>query len=533
MGRGLFAPVLALLLAPGAGAQQESPGDSSSLIDSRLADLWKGRGISRAPLAKEGEFLRRLCLDLVGEVPTPGEIREFQNSDQEDKHRRKVDELLRSPWFAHTWAERMTNFLLGYPRQFDYYTDRKGMTRWLMDRLKNPKARWDEIARDILTSRSEGGDAYRATGFFTQFAEFNEESTGLRIEQVVGRASTAFLGIRLQCAQCHDHPSDRWTQEDFTGMAGFFAKTGFGRDMTSSLSLADLDKPQKARFDGMHGDLKPRFLDGGEPAGEDWRADFARRISAHPQFARAFVNRVWAWLFGKGFVDPLDDMHEGRRPADPALLDRLAQDFARHRFDIRHLIRSICNSDAYALTSRRTEGDDEAAEQVFARARIRPMTPEQIFQSISRATDLLESHQDDDAILELLGGQNETGEEKKYYVVRRWFIDMLVKTSDEAAITNFSAYTANIQQVLYALNKELPLFAGTKSNTGGRLERLLHNPDDGEVLTELFLATLTRVPTARERARCLEHVGRAGGRAKGFEELFWSLLNTDEFIFNH
>ncbi|HXX92586.1 MAG TPA: hypothetical protein VEN81_03075, partial [Planctomycetota bacterium] len=117
--------------------------------------------------------------------------------------------------------------------------------------------------------------------------------------------------------------------------------------------------------------------------------------------------------------------------------------------------------------------------------------------------------------------------------VRRWFIDMLVKTSDEAAITNFSAYTANIQQVLYALNQELPLFAGAKAKTGGRLQRLLHNPDDGEIVTELFLATVSRVPTPRERARCLEHVSRAGGREKGFEELFWSLLNMDEFIFNH
>ena len=427
----------------------------------------------------------------------------------------------------------MTNFILGYPRQFDYFTDRKGMTRWLMDRLKNPKARWDEIAGDILTARSEGG-AYRAAGFFTQFAEFNEREYGLRIEQVIGRASTAFLGIRLQCAQCHDHPADKWTQEDFAGMAAFFAKTGFGQDMTmGGFSLTNREKPFTYAFEGLRGPLKPRFLDGGEPDGGNWREDFARRSIAHPLFARAFVNRVWAWFFGKGFVDPLDDMHDGRKPVAPALLDALARDFAEHHYDIRHLIRSICNSDAYSLSSRREAGDDERAERFFARARIRPMTPEQLFQSISRATDLLDSRQDDDAILDLLGGQNMTGETKKYYVVRNWFIDMLVKTSDEAATTNFSAYTANIQQVLYALNKELPLFAGAKADAGGRLQKLLENKNDEEVVNEIFLATVSRVPNAREQKRCVEHVRGASGRTRGFEEVYWSLLNTDEFIFNH
>ena len=526
------AAFLALVLA--AGGPQEPQGDASGLIDAHLNDLWKEHGVPRAAHARDGEFLRRLCIDLVGEVPTPAEIREFQASELEDKHRRKIDELLLSPWFAHSWAERMTNFLLGYARQFDYFTDRKGMTRWLMDRLKDPKARWDAIARDLLTARSEGGDTYRATGFLTQFAEFrDEEGYGLRIEQLAGRAATSFLGLRLQCAQCHDHPADKWTQEDFTGVAAFFAKTGYAQQQDSfGLMLADRKKPLDYKFDGMHGPLKPRFLDGGEPADDDWRADFARRVTAHPQFARAFVNRVWAWFFGKGFVDPLDDMHEGRKPVAPALLDALARDFADHRFDIRRLIRSICASDAYSLTSRRAEGDDEAAERWFARARIRPMTPEQLFQSISRATDLLESRQDDDAILELLGGQNQTGEEKKYYVVRRWFIDMLVKTSDEAATTNFSAYTANIQQVLYALNQELPLFAGAKAKAGGRLEKLIGIPDD-EAVTEIFLATVSRPPTPRERRRCLDHVRDASTRMKGFEEVFWSLLNTDEFIFNH
>jgi hypothetical protein len=528
------ATLLALLLAAGGRAPQESGSDASGLIDVHLTDLWKEHGVSRAAHARDGEFLRRLCIDLVGEVPTPAEVREFQNSELEDKHRRKIDELLRSPWFAHSWAERMTNFLLGYARQFDYFTDRKGMTRWLMDRLKNPKARWDDIARDILTARSEGGDTYRATGFFTQFAEFkDEEGYGLRIEQLAGRAATSFLGIRLQCAQCHDHPADTWTQEDFRGVAAYFTRTSFGQDPGSGLALADRAKPLKYSFDGLQGELKPRFLDGGEPATGEWRADFAQRVTAHPLFARAFVNRAWAWFFGRGFVEPLDDMHEGRKPVAPALLDALAKDFADHHFDIRHLVRSICASDAYSLTSRRSEGDDEAAEKYFARARIRPMTPEQLFQSTSRATDLLDSHQDDDAILELLGGQNQTGEEKKYYVVRRWFIDMLVKTSDEAATTNFSAYTANIQQVLTALNQELPLFAGAKAGAGGRLQKLIGSGSDTEVVAEIFLATVSRLPTPREQKRCLDHVRDAGTRTKGFEEVFWSLLNTDEFIFNH
>jgi hypothetical protein len=521
------------ILATGAAAPaQDAAPDSSDLVDGHLIDLWKRKGVARGPRADETEFLRRLCIDLVGEVPTPAEIREFRASEHPEKRRRKVDELLRSPWFARSWAERMTNFLIGYPRPFDSFTDRTGMTKWLHDRLRVPGARWDEMARDLLTSSSEGANV-RTVGFFTQFAEFNERGYRLRIEQVAGRVSNAFLGRRLQCCQCHDHPADRFTQEDFAGLAAFFARTSFGADTMGSLQLSDRKKASAYTFEGLKGDLRPRYLDGSEPRDDAWRAELARLITEDPQFARAFVNRVWAWLFGKGLVDPLDDMNDGRKPVAPELLDALAADFASRGFNIRHLVRTLCNSDAYGLSSKRGPDDDGAAEAYFARARVRPMTPEQLFQSISRATDLLEARQDDDAILALLGGQNPTGEQKKYFVVRRWFIDMLVKTSDESAITNFSAYTANIQQILHALNKDLPLFAGTKGDTGGRLQKLLERRGDEEIVTELFLATVSRPPTSRETARCLMHVRQAADRRKGFEELYWSLLNTDEFIFNH
>lgn len=519
------AAILALL-----GAQDN---DSSSLVDDHLRRLWKKQDVRPAPLADDMEYLRRVTIDLVGEVPTPDEVRAFRRSERPDKRWRHVEELFQEDMFSRSWSERMTNFLLGYPRQFDYFTDRKGFVKFLQDRLKDPDASWDDIAREILTASSEAN--VRAIGFFSQFLEFNERNYGLKVEQVAGRAANAFLGVKIQCAQCHGHPFDRWTQEDFTGLAGFFAKTAAADPDGGMFSLAirDRKKPLPYAFEGLQGPLKPRFLDGAEPRNDDWRSEFARMAIAHPNFAKAFVNRVWGWFFGKGIVDPLDDLSEARKPVAPELLDALAQDFVKHGYRIRHLIRTIVNSEAYQRTSRKAADADGRQEKFFARARIRPMTPEQLFHSISLATGLVRAYQDDDAILDLLGGQNMTGESKKYWVVRRWFIDMVVKTSDEAATTNFSAYSANIQQILYALNKDLPLFAGTKSDTGGRLHRLIGAKSDAEILEEIFLATVSRSPAERERARCEEHLKKTGDKQKAFEEVFWALLNTDEFIFNH
>lgn len=525
--------LLILLSAVGAEARRDEDPHSSAIIDRHLSEYWEEKGIRPSARAGDMEFLRRVCLDLVGEVPTPLEIREFNADNKPDKRRRKIDALLKSSWFAWSWSERMRNYLLGYPRAFDYFTNRKAFQSWLYKELRRPDARIDGIVHQILVG--SGGRDSGAAAFLSQFLQFQSGGTSLRIEQVAGRTATSFLGIRLQCAQCHDHPRGKWTQEDFAGMAAFFTKTSY--DMTgfggTGSGLVDLENPLPVKFEGLQGKLSPKFLDGSKPESGDWRGDFADMVTASPLFARAFVNRVWAWFSGKGIVDPLDDMNEKRKPAVPGLLDALARDFEAHDYNLRHLARTICNSQAYQLTSKRAGGDDPRVERVFARARIRPLTPEQLFQSISRATDLLKARQDDDAIWELLGGQNRTGETKKYYVVRRWFIEMLVKTSDEEAASNFSAYSANIQQILHALNKDLPLFAGTKSGTGGRLQSLLEEKTDEDVVVEIFLSTVSRYPTPRERGRCLTHVKRTRDRRKAFEEIYWALLNTDEFIFNH
>ncbi len=528
------AAILATLLAGGTGAAQDLDRDSSALVDRHLRELWTREELRPARRADDFEYLRRLCLDLVGETPHPDEIREFIHSDRPDKRSAKVETLLASRAFDLSWAERMSLYLLGYPRQFDYFTDRRGFRDWLRNKLREPGARMDEIARDILTA-STGDENFVPTAFLGQFAEFGGRTYALRIEQLAGRAATAFLGTRIQCAQCHDHPFDRWTQEEFAGMAAFFAKTSYRADEVNR-GVADRKTPVAYKFEGLKGELVPRFLDGAEPKTDDWRAEFARMTVGDPRFARAFVNRVWAWFFGKGIVDPLDDMTEARKPVAPALLDALAKDFAARDFNIRHLIRTICNSDAYQRTSRRAGEEDPRVEKLFARARVRPLTPHQLWDTILRQTDLkdADSAVDDDAVLELLGGQNAAmAESRKLLALRTWFLDMLVKTSDEAAGTNFSAYSANIQQVLHLLNRDLPLYTGAKNGTGGRLHKLLEGKSDEDAVTELFLSTVSRFPNARERGRSLEHLKLAGERVKAFEDVFWALLNTDEFIFNH
>ncbi len=450
------------------------------------------------PPADDFEFLRRISLDLIGRVPLPAEIRSFAAAPDPDKRRRKIEELLAAPEFASFWSSRLTDAWMGPVPVTEQAAPVAGFRSWLRERIERPEARIGDIVRDLLTASDKVHP--RAAAFVARFVETTPRGTELRIDALTGDVTYAFLGVRLRCAQCHDHPVDRWTREDFWGMAAFFAKT----DAHRQGGVRDGKETLRFALEGQMGKLSPRYLDGAAPESDAWRSDLARRITADPLFSRAFVNRVWAWLLGQGLREPVDRMTESGTSTAPELLDALATRFSGQGYDLRFLVREICTSHEYRKR----------------RARLRPLTPEQHFESVSVATDLprAATEMSDDVILSVLGGQNYTGEHKKYRIFRRWFL---------------SAAPGGIRQVLHTLNRDFPLFAGARAAGPGKLHDLLSSEPDARVVEELYLGTVSRFPSEAERARALEHVARRGSRGPAFEELFWALLNSDEFLLNH
>ena len=471
-------------------------------VDRHLGALWREHGVSPAPRTGDAEFLRRASLDLTGTVPS-----EEDAARPPADRARLVDALLASDAFAAHWADRLGHSLLGYPRDLeDHRINRPQLHGWLRARLA-ADAGWDAIVRGLLTATGDfGADA--PVSFINQFTAFIKDAPVLRPEDVTAKACEEFLGIRLRCAQCHDHPFDRWTQADFLAMTAFWRRTGFGAART----LERADKPfayevERAPLPG------PRFLDGA--AGRDDPADLADRVVAHPQFARVFVNRVWACLFGRGLVEPWNDFSPSRRPVAPALLDELAAAWRRENFRVRWLMRTVVLSEAYGLSSRAA---DAKALPLFAAARVRPLAPEQLYGAIARATRLAGAPIDVDRLRRLAGAQAHLPHDP-HDALRAWFLRMSVQTSSPESPHAPSRLTANSLHAVHMMIVDSPLYDGARA----RLKELAGRPP-AEAAAELYLATLSRRPTAAELKRI------AG---EPLEDVFWCLLNCDEFVFNH
>ena len=507
-------------------------------IDELAEALWKERGILPAETSTDSEFLRRVTLDLTSRIPTMDEARKFTADKSAEKREKLIDRLLASDAFLDSWSARLTNALIGYQRDYEYVVNRPGFQGWMREQLAEG-AGWDAIVNDLVTASGTPKDRPEVS-FISQFVTFNEKGGQLKIEELTGRASAVFLGMRLRCAQCHDHPHDRWTQEDFFGMAAYWQKTAWSGD-TANISIKSQKKAVKYKIEGWKGALEPKFVDLGAPESENLRLEFAEQTAKHDQFAKAFVNRAWAYLFGRGIVNPYDDFSPQYKPVAPALLDDLAKRFRERKHDIRWLIRTIMTSATYQRSSRATEGQDAALqEKLFARSRVRPMTPDQLWNALESATGLSKADVDLRTIRRMVGSDPAGMELSGRAMLRRWFFNLMVRTSNPDAPAALGTYTSNVQQILQALNLSSPVWSGLRPLGGGTLDQfLLDNDDPSSVIERLYLTALSRLPTEAEMKRCIHHVDRRreeirkNGAERGLEEVYWAILNTDEFIFNH
>ena len=489
-------------------------------IDELLAALWKRSGIKPAQPATDAEFLRRVYLDLTGRIPSVSEVYEFDDDARPDRRMRLVDQLLNHRDHATHLATVWRRFLLPDGVDLSRYGGTSGLEQWLVNHFvdNNP---YDQIVRELL--QAEGRVTKSGPVLFY---------TALKLspEEIASQTARAFLGMRMECAQCHDHPfDDRWAQDDFWGYAAFFARISRPQGKLETVSsvlrvrdskrgdvtLPDTDEIVPPRFP--HGELLEEQPDSTSRRQElsDW---LTRRSSE--QFARATVNRVWAQLFGLGLVEPVDDMRPDNPPVCPDVLDELAQYFVRTGFDLKGLFRTLVLTDAYQLSSRSGE-DDSQRRRSFAQMSIKSFTAEQLYDCIATATRLQAMQSSRNGQDGLMRFDNNS---------RRAFLEQFRAPPGQP-----TEYHAGIPQALTLINGRLVNSAADISRSG-LLNSMPPFFGDKQRVETLFLATLSRQPTTQERTFMLDYVRAAKTKQEKqetFGNILWALLNSAEFTLNH
>jgi hypothetical protein len=571
-------------------------------IDELVVAKLRKLGVVPSELCSDTEFLRRVSLDMTGTLPAPKEVEAFAADPSPNKRAKKIDELLERPTYAARWTTKLCDITGNSPRHFqDQAPPDEYARHWYewMERRVRENVPYDKLVAGIVlgTSRRPGqsyADYAKEESAYYRTAnppDFTARETmpyywarhvARTPEERALNFSYAFLGVRIECAQCHKHPSDRWTQDDFTGFTALFDRVGYGvhpddrktyQGMLDKLGdkgnqgqrvRARLERAQKGEvvpwlevFLAPPGTrvekntvakvakpVAPRVLGGDavelQPTDDPRRPllDWMRRKD-NPYFARVFVNRVWAEYFGAGIINPPDDMNQASPPSNAALLDYLANGFVERGFDMKWLHREIANSHAYqrSLTANETNRLDE---RNFSRAVARRLPAEVLFDAIDQATagsaalDRVTTGVEERAIGPKGGAL--VGRYKHGNYASTVFGRSARDSNCDCSASNEpnllqAIYLRNDKDVLAALNRK----GGYLHEVGPRLAKKpgAGNADIDAVVKEAFLRTLGRPPSAAEAKRSAAHLAQAGDRAEGLHDLLWALLNTREFITNH
>lgn len=509
------------------GLPPANGGDHDALtriINARIAERLSVESVEPAPAADDAEFLRRASLDLIGCIPTAEEVRAYLADTSLDKPLKLVDRLIadarHARHFARTWRALLLPEIETEP-QLRYL--QPGFEKFLEQRrLKN--AGFDVIVRDLLTVPIASPDQ---TPEFV-LRDLNQPnpiafiaSKSADPAKIASSSIRTFLGLRLECAECHNHPFDPWTREQFWSQAAFFAgieRRGKG-PFAPLVEVANRKEISLMNTDRM---VPVQFLDEAEPrpAGTTSpRVEFAAWMTSpsNPYFAKAIVNRVWSQLLGTGLSEPVDDFSEANPPSHPELLDELATAFRESGYDLSLLLRAICRSEAYRRTSRITY-ESQSSPELFARMAIRPMSPDQFADSILVA---VQAEPSDERV---------AGDDVEE-LNRRRILDLL---QAEGSGTDPAT---SVTQALAFMNGKI-VDRATRPATGARLQRILEEFSDelDRQVEDLFLVTLSRLPTDAERetiAATLKTERANQERGDRLGNLLWALLNSPEFRWNH
>ncbi|HUY88049.1 MAG TPA: DUF1549 domain-containing protein [Pirellulales bacterium] len=487
-------------------------------IDELTLAKWKQLGLAPSPLADDATFLRRATLDFCGRLPTSAEARAFLADTSGAKREQLIDRLLASPdypaYFALRWGSILRNSRLAGADQAAY-----AFHDWIKTMIARNRP-YDEFVRGVVAAAGEWQDA-PAINWFWQMRDD-------QLHQPTADTAQVFLGIRLQCARCHHHPYERWGQDDYYGLAGFFTRLGrkgFGQP-PPYFSASNVTTGERNPLTGQT--PEPKYL-AGEAAKlspeqdprhalVDWMAD-----PQNPFFARALVNRLWGHFMGRGIVDPVDDMRDTNPPSNPALLDALARDFIEHKFDMKHIIRTIAASRTYQLDSRPID-DNRQDQQNFARFYARRLIAEVLLDSVDQATG---AHSKFDR-----ASASARAVDLPHEGFGSYFLDTFDRPQRVTGCECERTSGATLGQVLLLSNSdEVENKIAAKE---GVIDRLLNEKKPiAEIIDELYLGALSRFPTDAERQRITAFAASQADPRPALEDVLWMLLNTKEFLFNH
>lgn len=455
--------------------------------------------LAPSPLSSDAEFLRRLCLDLTGRLPPVHRVRHFLADPDPHKRDRLIDLLLQSPEFVDHWSWRFYDFLRVIS---PVYKD------WVRRAIAENKP-YDQFARERVAAQGFDGPS-----------RHYEDMGGTAVplpQNAMGEQVRVFLGRRMDCAQCHDHPYESWSQDQFWGLTAFFGRLSNLHPGFPQVDFVIVDDPEgygtfgkgsKVIHPRTKQEVRPRFLDGSPVPRErqdDWRLALAEWMTSpdNPYFASAMANRMWSYFFGRGIVDPVDDFRSNNLATHPRLLEALARHFVRSGYDLRSLIRLMVQSRTYQLS-----GDPNSTNRYdrvnYSRALPRPLDSEVLLRAISHVSGV-------------------KGEDGNFFNV--------YGKPDLGSIPERDM-KPNLLQALHQLAG--PTFTAKLSGKGGRVDRLLQREaSDETVIEELYLAALCRFPTETEQASLKDRIRRQDSRREAVEDLLWALVNSEQFLNNH
>jgi hypothetical protein len=485
-----------------------------------------------AELADDHVFLRRVYLDTIGLLPTADEARAFLNDPRPDKRARVIDALLDRPEFADYWAMKWCDLL----RNEEKRLDRKGVNvfhRWIRESIAQNKP-FNEFARELIAAR---GSTYEqpAANYYRALRDplTRAEAT-----------AQVFLGVRIGCARCHNHPFDRWTMQDYYSFAAFFARVQyrlvgntrndrFDEHEFKGEQIVWVDRSSEMLHPRSKQPVAPRFLGDARPVPEgdrlqalaDWLAD-----PRNPFFARTQVNRIWYYLLGKGLVDPNDDFRQSNPPAIPELLDALTSEFVQSGFNLKHMVRTILNSRTYQLAAKAhpTAVDDEVN---FTHAIVQQLEAEQLLDAIAQVTGKavrFNSYPLGMRAVQLPSLQDHANLAARPFTDAERFLrifgrpDRLLscdceRAEDTTLVQSFQLITGQLVNDLLS----------APDNRIGRL--LAEGKSNEQIVEEFYLAALSRYPTPAEQSAAREILQRSD-RRQALEDIVWALLNSKEFV---
>jgi Protein of unknown function (DUF1549)/Protein of unknown function (DUF1553) len=502
----------------------------ANYLDELVAAEWKRVGVAPAATTGDNEFVRRIYLDLIGTLPQPEEVRKFLASTDLEKRNKLIDELLQRPEYVEYWALRWGDLLRGHKR----YLGERGLgsfTSWVRKSLRDNKP-LDEFTREVLAAQ---GNLYTTGPVAYYFVDSTPEELAETTAQV-------FLGVRMQCARCHHHPLEVWSQDDYYGLAAFFTRveaknSGDNGRFGGIKSIRALPTPVRER--GLRPNVQPKVL--GEIVGKvnppeasavgDSNADpdVRKRLAAwivspqNPFFARNFANRYWSYLVGHGIVEPVDDLRATNPPSNAALLDALAKDFADHKFDVKHLLRTICRSRVYQLAAERAPDRDRDGS-LFTHRSLQRLSAEVLLDGVNQVCETSEQFAGLPEGTRSISLPDPT--------TASYFLATFGKPLRTTACECGRMAGPDLSQALHLANSTA--LQGKLGSDNGRIVRLIkEDKTDHEIADELYLAAFARLPSEAERKVIEETLREIPARQEAWEDVLWSLLNSSEFVFQH